>query len=158
MWNVNSSVLDIQIINQFSYLQLNSQQSRERKRKNFCMFLQYFIRVFLNKKTRILILTPANTTNIEIRAQTEAEKYFIREKLRKRPFIYVREFAYLCMTSGVKNKSYSLFTGKRCLLFNKILLNCFLKFWKLNLKTNFRLIFCLFNLIGKIVIVESSWV
>ena len=41
----------------------------------------------MNLKARFLIFTPANTTNIEIRAQTEAEKYFIREKLKKRPFI-----------------------------------------------------------------------
>jgi hypothetical protein len=33
------------------------------------------------------MLTPAKSTNIEIRAQTEAEKYFLREKLKKRPFI-----------------------------------------------------------------------
>jgi hypothetical protein len=45
--------------------------------------LEYFIKVFLNLKECILILTPANTTNIEIRAQTEAEKYFLREKLKK---------------------------------------------------------------------------
>jgi hypothetical protein len=30
------------------------------------------------------MLTPANTTNIEIRAQTEAEKYFLREKIKKK--------------------------------------------------------------------------
>ena len=45
--------------------------------------LQYFIKVFLNLKACILKLTPANTTNIEISDQTEAEKYFIREKLKK---------------------------------------------------------------------------
>jgi len=41
----------------------------------------------LNLKACILIPTPANTTNIEIRAKTEAENYFLREKLKKRPFI-----------------------------------------------------------------------
>ena len=32
------------------------------------------------------VSTTANTLIIEIRAQTEAEKYIIREKLKKRPF------------------------------------------------------------------------
>ena len=32
------------------------------------------------------VSTKANTSNIEIRAQTEAEKYMLREKLKKRPF------------------------------------------------------------------------
>ncbi len=41
----------------------------------------------MNLKARFLIFTPANTTNIEIRAQTEAEMYFLREKLKNRPFI-----------------------------------------------------------------------
>ena len=32
------------------------------------------------------VSTTAITSNIEIRAQTEAEKYMLREKLKKRPF------------------------------------------------------------------------
>jgi hypothetical protein len=41
---------------------------------------------FSNLKACILTLTPANTSNIEIIDQTEAEKYLLREKFKKRPF------------------------------------------------------------------------
>jgi hypothetical protein len=43
-------------------------------KKHIFLVLKYFIKVFFNLKVCIIILTPAKTSNIEVRAQTEAEK------------------------------------------------------------------------------------